>query len=299
VVRAPARHGRSLLERLYTSRFDLGDDSDSDGGISITEVEDFPFNAGYSEEAALQRAIDMSIAEASKARAAPPCIICEEALEKHVVTGACGHVVCHSCLKEWTVNALKSDSAVRCPGAGCQIMVEPAAIEVLSPAELAAAKYSNQRQVLATMGSVLIPRSEALKCPKCDTWITVAIDESSARCPNPVCKGQTVCRKCGQASHAGKNCSSAGEDAVSALVKRCPQCKAATVHYSDHGCHHINCAVCHADWCYCCGSTYPCINHCFSFCLGGSCKCPPCPTCKPGKRCQQCSGTCVNCRVRV
>jgi len=66
--------------------------------------------------------------------------------------------------------------------------------------------------------------------------------------------------------------------------KQCPNCKAVTLKYWQHGCHHITCFTCGRKWCYICRNVLSmgnCPNGCIQFCDdidASNCGCPVCIT---------------------
>ena len=80
------------------------------------------------------------------------------------------------------------------------------------------------------------------------------------------------------------------EQLINATSKPCPRCRAPITHFKGHACHHITpgsgCSVCHHQFCYVClASWHTC--RCPLFCTD-DCGCPPCPTCRPGRGCEDC-----------
>lgn len=115
------------------------------------------------------------------------------------------------------------------------------------------------------------------------------------------------------------------ERSIMATTKPCPKCNYRVTHWHGHSCHHISpstngCPECHTHWCFGCGTTGPkrSSNYCGSNpkcrlnCVSNvtikqhllttsgwptdqRCGCAICPTCRPGKRCPTCNGSCVVC----
>ena len=179
-----------------------------------------------------------------------------------------------------------------------------------------------------------VPESEKLFCPRCERMLLLAspgaLPHGGAHCPH--CDHRWDPR-----AAAGED--DATREFLDATSKKCPTCGVRSTHYHGHDCHHIGygqggCLTCKQHWCYVCerkhgapegdgspaaftsmgASKHPDCTHGSSFCIpqgitdhlvpspyphDSRCGCPVCPTCRPGKPCEQCSGSCIVCRGAV
>ena len=91
------------------------------------------------------------------------------------------------------------------------------------------------------------------------------------------------------------------EELIRATSKPCPRCRAPITHFKGHACHHIRpgggCSVCHHQFCYVCLAPWHTCR-CPTFCTD-DCGCPSCPTCQPGRACEDCDGDrrCPSCNA--
>lgn len=147
-----------------------------------------------------------------------------------------------------------------------------------------------------------------VSCPSCNTIIVTSVGAQPMedRCPH--C-WTAICRACGvgwlESQHAGKACTAA-KDVLQAKAdeaaleagggfKRCPSCGVGTTHYRKHGCHHISCPSCGAQWCHVCCGPHPCRHGCKLSC-DETCDCLDCPDCKKKKPCGTCNQSgCLSC----
>ena len=141
-----------------------------------------------------------------------------------------------------------------------------------------------------------------------------------------------MCTKCKRPWHPNTmDCAKASQEKesvtqrnISATTKPCPKCNFRVSHWHGHACHHISpstrgCPSCHTHWCYSCGtagkkspgycnSSPKCRLNCVStdvvnhlstvtgWPTDQRCGCAVCPTCRPGKKCATCNGSCVVCK---
>lgn len=157
--------------------------------------------------------------------------------------------------------------------------------------------------------SVEMSDKPPVKCPFCDSWAIGRVGgDLVARCPNASC-ASLFCAQCKSAAHVGHTCEEAmgvarakmdekSEEYMRKVSKECPGCGAQITHFRDHGCHHIKCGNCHAEFCYNCLKPYGSGESrctCPIFC-NERCQCLACDECRTHKSCHTCSGRCPVCR---
>ena len=145
------------------------------------------------------------------------------------------------------------------------------------------------------------------KCPFCNAWAVGRVGgDLVARCPNASCAA-LFCTGCKGVAHVGHTCDEAmgvaraksdakSEEYMRKVSKQCPRCQTPITHFRDHGCHHITCGHCRAEFCYVCLRPYGGERcGCPVFC-GDRCNCLACDECRRDKPCRTCGTGCGVCR---
>jgi hypothetical protein len=151
-------------------------------------------------------------------------------------------------------------------------------------------------------------------CPSCGSLgFSNRIDPpETRRCCNPQC-AIIFCDVCGDFFHPKESCTEImskrekqtlenekSMELISNISKPCPKCGTNIQHFKQHGCHHIICPGCDAQFCYSCGQNWlPISLHvgCSLMCDENCVYCNVCTVCEKGKPCDKCKGGCIICLI--
>lgn len=175
-----------------------------------------------------------SIPPSQKSNLTKQCVSCLEKVHTSMFKSSCGHELCHDCITQMFLGAIKDEELYppRCCG---EVVPPEIALRVLSYAEL---RDFSQRAIEWTA-------KDRLYCanPTCSKFIPPsAIQDEIGTCPGCDQRTHLTCRSF---EHPGVDCPM--DEALQGVLKiaegenwqRCFHCR--TMVELQHGCHHITC----------------------------------------------------------
>lgn len=220
--------------------------------------------------------------------------LCDE--EGPVATLSCKHSLHRTCLAGWVSSAVQEHAAtfaisVRCPDTSCRSMIEldalewaagedePTSLALIFPAAPPPADRSAVAQVRSRwrscVQSLLSSSNEIIPCPtaQCPMFLTASALVSEVQCTAGC--GSSFCTRCRSRAHGPASCEQAKavrtadvDGDTSRLLledcRNCPRCRALT--FRSHGCNHMVCSRCGAEYCWICGKDWSLHSNSFYIC---------------------------------
>ncbi|KAI9266423.1 hypothetical protein EDC94DRAFT_603675 [Helicostylum pulchrum] len=190
-------------------------------------------------------------------------ICCDDDPDMEIVSLACGHKFCKTCVVYYTSQKIKSSESkpIQCPQDGCSVTMDEKVIGLLVQSEV------NERYK-ELLNRTYVDDNNALRwcpAPDCEYAIECHIPNTSLTSvvPTVVCHcGNYMCFGCGLPNHQPAICSivkkwlrkckddSETANWISANTKECTKCQS-TIE-KNGGCNHMTCRKCRHEFCWVC-----------------------------------------------